>query len=284
MSRPTQIFSEQYQKGEMFKRLHTESGPFVIPNPWDKGTAKMMEAAGFKALATTSAGLAFSLGKLDRFSSVSVEETLNNTRDIVSASSLPVSVDLEDGFGKTYQEIQKTYLAAAEAGAVGGSIEDYSGNPASPILEFSLAVERVEAAADAVRKMSIPFTLTARAENFLYGVTDLQDTISRLKTFAAAGADVLYAPALPDAESIRAVCQSVNCPVNVLLGSGNTLSVQELFNLGVTRVSLGSTLSRAAFGGFIRALQEVQESGSCDFLKEAVSYSEMNQHMQKSLY
>lgn len=273
--------SSQYKKGDVFKRLHTESGPFVMPNPWDKGTAKIMEAAGFKALATTSAGLAFSLGKLDRFSSVSLEETLINVRDIVTASSLPVSVDLEDGFGQTTDEIKHTYLATAAAGAVGGSIEDYSGKSDQPIMGLSQAVERVEAAVDAVREMDIPFTLTARAENFLYGVKDLQDTIQRLKAFAAAGADVLYAPALPDAESIKAVCKAVDRPVNVLLGSGNTLSVQQLFDLGVTRVSLGSTLSRAAFGGFIRALKEVQEAGTCHYLKDAVGYAEMNKMMNE---
>lgn len=264
--------SGQYQKAERFKKLHTAGSSFVMPNPWDRGTAILMQNAGFKAIGTTSAGLAFSLGKLDRAQSVTLEETLENARDLVEATQLPVSIDLEDGFGESADAIMQTIRAAANSGAVGGSIEDYSSDLAHPIRDFAISVARVEAAVEAAKRLPFPFTVTARAENFLYGVHDLKDTIARLKAYRDAGADVLYAPALPDAESIKAVCLAIDAPVNVLLGAGNRLSVTELFALGVTRVSLGSALSRAALGGFVTALQELQQHGTCQFLDRAVGY------------
>ncbi|MDC9623280.1 isocitrate lyase/PEP mutase family protein [Xenorhabdus aichiensis] len=266
------VLDRRIQKGEAFKRLHTKGSSFIMPNPWDRGTAILMENAGFKALGTTSAGLAFTLGKLDRSMAVTRQETLDNAQFIVSATELPVSIDLEDGFGEHPDDIKKTILDAAACGAVGGSIEDYSGNRQFPIYDLSTSISRVEAAVDTVKQLPFPFTLTARAENYLYGVHDLKDTIARLKAYERAGADVLYAPALPDAESILAVCRAINTPVNVLLGAGNRLSVDELFSLGVTRVSLGSALSRAALGGFVRALQELQQQGSCNFLDHAIGY------------
>ncbi|WP_232100107.1 isocitrate lyase/PEP mutase family protein [Lonsdalea populi] len=243
-----------------------------MPNPWDRGTAILMEKAGFHALGTTSAGLAFSLGKLDRTAAVTLPETLENASQIVSVTSLPLSIDLEDGFAADADGIAHNIRAVAATGAVGCSIEDYSGDKQQPIRDFSTSLMRVEAAVDAARNLPFPFTLTARAENFLYGVRDLHDTIFRLKAWEKAGADVVYAPALPDAESIKAVCSAVNVPVNVLLGAGNRLTVAELFALGVSRVSLGSALSRAALGGFFSALQELQQSGSCAFLDGAVGY------------
>ncbi|MFI8417138.1 isocitrate lyase/PEP mutase family protein [Serratia sp. NPDC078593] len=264
-------FSQQ-QKAAQFKQLHTHGTPFVMPNPWDRGTAILMQNAGFKALGTTSAGLAFSLGKLDRADSVTRDETLDNARTLVEVTQLPVSIDLEDGFGESHDAIRQTILAAAATGAVGGSIEDYTGNAEHPIRDFASAVARVEAAVEAAKSLPFAFTVTARAENYLYGIHDLKDTIARLKAFRDAGADVLYAPALPDADAIKAVCLAVDAPVNVLLGAGNRLSVPELFALGVTRVSLGSALSRAALGGFVSALQELQQHGTCQFLDRAVGY------------
>lgn len=262
----------QYEKAERFKKLHTDGTPFVMPNPWDRGTAILMQNAGFKAIGTTSAGLAFSLGKLDRAQSVTLEETLENTRALVGVTQLPVSVDLEDGFGDDADAIMQTIRAAAESGAVGGSIEDYSSDLANPIRDFDASVARVAAAVAAAKRLPFPFTVTARAENYLYGVCDLKDTIARLKAYRDAGADVLYAPALPDADAIRTLCAAVDAPVNALLGAGNRLSVSELFALGVTRVSLGSALSRAALGGFVAGLRELKQHGTCHFLDHAVGY------------
>ncbi|WP_267443009.1 isocitrate lyase/PEP mutase family protein [Erwinia psidii] len=268
----SQLIAAQKIKGEKFKHLHIDGAPFVMPNPWDRGTAILMEKAGFRALGTTSAGLAFSLGKLDRTAAVTLSETLENASQIASISALPLSVDLEDGFAADADGIISNIRAAAATGAVGCSIEDYAGDGARPIRDFASSVMRVEAAVAAARGLPFPFTLTARAENFLYGVHDLQDTIARLKAYEKAGADVVYAPALPDAEAIKAVCRAVDVPVNVLLGAGNRLTVAELFALGVSRVSLGSALSRAALGGFFSALQELQHDGSCHFLDQAVGY------------
>ncbi|AXW85673.1 2-methylisocitrate lyase [Lonsdalea britannica] len=277
----SQFIKTQKLKGELFKRLHANGVPFVMPNPWDRGTAILMEKAGFIALGTTSAGLAFSLGKLDRTAAVTLEETLENASQIVSVTDLPLSVDLEDGFASDADGIISNIMAAAATGAVGCSIEDYSGDEQQPIRDFSTSLMRVEAAVEAARRLPFPFTLTARAENFLYGIHDLQDTIARLKAFEKAGADVVYAPALPDAESIKTVCRAVNVPVNVLLGAGNRLTVSELFALGVTRVSLGSALSRAALGGCFSALQELQQNGSCTFLDRSVGYFDVAKLLTK---
>ncbi|SDE02997.1 isocitrate lyase/PEP mutase family protein [Glycomyces harbinensis] len=267
--------SAQRRRGEAFARLHADDGPFVIPNPWDAGTAKILHTMGFSALATTSGGLASALGQVDRRAEVTLEDTLANARLIAAATPLPVTVDLEDGFGPSPESVADAIALAASTGAVGGSIEDATGRDDEPIRPFGESVERIAAAVEAARALDFPFTLTARAENFLYGRPDLDDTIARLEAFAEAGADVLYAPALPDAASIRSVCAAVDRPVNVLLGAGHRLTVPELFDLGVRRVSLGSSLSRVALGAFKRAAEELLAKGTCEFNRDALSMADM---------
>ncbi len=278
MSRlPTQL-----EKALAFQALHHRAGAFVIPNPWDAGTARLLASLGFEALATTSAGLAFSLGKPDGEGQVSRDETLANAASIVAAVDLPVSADLENGFGDSPDQAAATIQLAASVGLVGGSIEDATGDAARPIYEFSHAVERVSAAVEAARSLPFPFMLTARAENFLHGRPDLDDTIRRLQAFEKAGASVLYAPGLPDLDSVRAVCRAVSKPVNALAGIGADIPfpVKALEEAGVKRISLGSSLSRAALGGFLRAAQEIADSGTFDFLKEAVPYATVNARMK----
>lgn len=248
-----------------------------MPNPWDAGTARVLTGVGFAALATTSAGLAHSLGRADGANLVGRDETLANARSIVEATPLPVSADLESGFGRTPDEVAATIRLAAEAGLVGGSIEDATGRADEPVHPFEAAVDRVAAAVEAAKALDFPFTLTARAENFLYGRPDLRDTIRRLQAFEAAGADVLYAPGLPDADAIRAVCSSVGRPVNVLTGgAGPRLSVAELSDLGVRRISLGSALSRAALGALVRAAEEIRDHGTFGFSADALPYAQAN--------
>jgi len=251
---------------------------FVIPNPWDAGSAKLLESLGFEALATTSAGYAFSLGRPDGAAAIGRDETLANARAIVDATSLPVSADLENGFGDDPQSCADTVRMAATAGLVGGSIEDATGRSGDPIYPFALAVERVAAAVAAARALPFPFILTARAENLITGRPDLDDTMRRLEAFAAAGADVLYAPGLTTRDAISAVVRAVAPkPVNVVMGlSGTTFSLAELGDLGVKRVSLGSSLARAAFGAVLRASREVRDAGTFTFSREAMSYSELN--------
>lgn len=268
----------QVTRGETFKELHERPGIFAIPNPWDVGSAKILASLGFEALATTSAGLAFSLGKPDGDGAISRAETLGNIRVIVEATSLPVAADLENGFGDDPETCSETIRLGAEAGLVGGSIEDATGRPEDPIYPFDLAVERVRAAVKAARGLSFPFMLTARAENFLHGRPDLKDTIRRLEAFADAGADVLYAPGLKTREEISAVVKAVAPkPVNVVAGlTGEGFSLDELAELGVKRVSLGSTLARAAYGAFLHAAEEIRRQGSFTFAKEAVPYVKLN--------
>lgn len=242
---------------EKTRDLHQGPGMLVLPNPWDAGSAKMLASLGFDALATTSAGLAFSLGRRDAEGAVSRTEALENARAIVAATDLPVAADLENGYGDAPQDCATTIRLAAEAGLVGGSIEDASGRAGQPIYEFSAALERVAAAVEAARALPFPFTLCARAENFLHGREDLDDTLRRLRAYADAGADVLYAPGLNRREQIVAVLEAVAPkPVNVLVGSPRLeLSLDELEALGVKRVSLGSNLARVAFGAFHQAAQ-----------------------------
>jgi 2-methylisocitrate lyase-like PEP mutase family enzyme len=268
----------QQIKAQSFRKLHEREGIFIVPNPWDAGSAKMLAHLGFEALATTSAGLAFSLGKADGQRAVSREETLSNARIVVAATDLPVSADLENGFGDEPEVCAETILLAAGAGLAGGSIEDATGRPADPIYPFELAVERVKAAVRAARSLSFPFTLTARAENLINGRPDLADTIRRLEAFAEAGADVLYAPGLKTPDEIRAVVRAVAPrPVNVILGLGpTTLSVGELAGLGVKRVSVGSALARAAYGSFWRAAEEIYQKGTCAFAGDTVPYATIN--------
>jgi 2-methylisocitrate lyase-like PEP mutase family enzyme len=272
------------ERAERFKQLHERPGLFMIPNPWDAGSAKMLAALGFEALATTSAGLAWVLGKPDGEGVVTREESMRNAREIVGATGLPVAADLENGYGEAPEECATTILQAAEAGLVGGSIEDTTGNPDDPIIPFMLAVERVKAAAKAARSLPFPFMLAARAENLIYGRPDLPDTIRRLVAFAEAGADVLYAPGLKTREEVSAVVRAVAPkPVNVLVGTAAiTLSLAELEDLGVRRVSLGSALARVAYGALLEAATGMKKKADLGFVGSTVSYSVLNSMLKKS--
>jgi len=271
--------SSQAIRAQAFKSLHERPGAFVIPNPWDAGSAKLLAALGFEALATTSAGLAFALGRPDGEGAISRTDTLENARAIVEATSLPVAADLENGFADDPQACAETILHAAAVGLVGGSIEDASGRVDKPIYPFELAVERVRAAAAAAHDLPFPFLLTARAENFLHGRADLTDTLRRLEAYAEAGADVLYAPGLRSRAEIAAVVRAVAPkPVNVLMGlSGVTLSLAELADLGVKRVSVGSSLARAAYGEFYRAAQEIRRQGTFAYAEAAMPFAQLNE-------
>ncbi|MBU1329589.1 MAG: isocitrate lyase/phosphoenolpyruvate mutase family protein [Gammaproteobacteria bacterium] len=269
---------DQIQRGETFRALHQGDDLLVLPNPWDAGSAKMLAALGYQALATTSAGLAFSLGRRDAEGAVSREETLANARAIIEATPLPVAADLENGYGDTPEQCAETIRLAASIGLVGGSIEDASGQLAAPIYPFELAVERVRAAVEAARDLPFPFTFAARAENFLHGRPDLDDTIKRLVAFAEAGADVLYAPGLTTREQIRAVVEAVAPrPVNVLVGSAALqLSLDELAELGVKRVSLGSNFARVAYGAFFAAADELINQRSLTATGRAMVFERIN--------
>lgn len=272
--------AEQQAKFERFKALHQRDDAFVIPNPWDAGSARILTSLGFEALATTSAGYAFSKGKRDSFASLTRSEILDNAAEIVGATDLPVSADLEDGFGAAPEICAETIRLACEVGLVGGSIEDATGDPARPIYDLSHSVERVQAAAEAAR--TLPFLLTARAENFLWGRPDLDDTIKRLLAFSAAGADVLYAPGLPDIDAIRTVCAAVDKPVNVVMGlKGPRYSVAELSAAGVRRVSVGGSLARAALGALLRAAEEVKLSGTFTYAADAIPAAALSRLMSQ---
>jgi 2-methylisocitrate lyase-like PEP mutase family enzyme len=264
----------QSELAHVFRSLHHQTGAFVIPNPWDAGSARLLAAAGFKALATTSAGFAFTLGRRD--GAVTRTEKLHHIRDLVAAVDLPIAADLENGFGDAPEIAAETIRLGADAGLVGGSIEDSSGNPAHPIYDFNHAVERVAAAVEAARSLTFPFTLTARAENFLHGRPDLDDTIKRLQAFERAGADVLFAPGLADLDMIKTVCSSVTRPVNVVMTLPlSKLTHAELAGAGVKRISLGAGLSRAAFGAVQRAAREITDHGRFTFLNDAMPGNEL---------
>jgi 2-methylisocitrate lyase-like PEP mutase family enzyme len=270
----------QAEKASAFRALHERENAFIIPNPWDIGTARLLEHLGFEALATTSAGYAFSLGQRDY--NLGRDDTLAHAGSIVSATDLPVSADLENGFGDDPETAAETIRLAAAAGLAGGSIEDSTARSSDPIYRFEKAVERVRAAVEAARSLPFPFTLTARAENFLWGRLDLADTIKRLRAYQDAGADVLYAPGLTSKEDIAAVVKAVDRPVNVVMGlKGAQLSLAELSAIGVKRVSVGSALSRAALGAFLRAAREMREHGTFTFADDAVSYSEISAMFEK---
>jgi len=265
----------QGEKARVFRALHERKEAFIIPNPWDAGTARILAHLGFEALATTSMGYAFSLGQRD--GTLSRDQALAGASAIVNATNLPVSADLENGFGDTPEDAAETIRLAAAAGLVGGSIEDATGRPDNPIYGFEESVERLRAAMEAARALPFPFTVTARAENYLHGRPDLVDTIRRLQAYQEAGADVLYAPGLASREDIAAVVASVDRPVNVVMGlQGVQLSLAELSAIGVRRVSVGSSLNRTAFGAFLRAAREMRESGSFTFAKEAASSRELS--------
>lgn len=267
--------TSQHERAVAFATLH-QSGTFVVPNPWDAGTARILTAYGFPALATTSAGLAFALGRQDGANLVSRTETLANAAQIAAATHLPVSADLENG-GPAVADIAMTIREAAASGLVGGSIEDATGLPGAPIFSLAEAVERITAAVHAARDLPFPFTLTARAENYLYGRADLRDTITRLNAYAEAGADVVYAPGLPDAEAVRAVCAAVDRPVN-LLAAGFVLnhSVEEIAQWGVRRISLGSAMARTALGALVAGARELAQCGTFGFATHAIPYREAN--------
>lgn len=267
--------AEVIARAERFAALHRPGQPLVLPNPWDVGTARVLTALGFAALATTSAGFAFSLGRKD--GAISRDEALDHAADIIAATDLPVAADLENGFGPRPEDAAETIRRAGAIGLAGASIEDASGDADAPIYDRGLARERIVAAVEAARGLGRPFMLTARAENFLHGRPDLDDTLARLADFEAAGADVLYAPGLGKIEDIRRVCASVKLPVNVLGGGAHTVS--DLAAAGAARVSLGSALALAAWGGFMRAARELKDKGSFGFKAEAAGYGEISGFM-----
>lgn len=266
--------ASQMEKGRLFRWLHEREGAFIMPNPWDAGTARLLASLGFEALATTSAGYAFSVGQPDN--TIGRDAMLAHVADMSSATELPVSGDLENGYGDTPSAVAETFRLAGATGLVGGSIEDATGDPSRPIYDEEFATERVRAASEAAHALPFTFTLTARAENYLLGRPDLNNTIKRLQLYQQAGADVLYAPGLTSKQEIAAVVSSVDRPVNVLLGPRPPqLSLSELAALGVKRVSVGSALSRAALGAFLRAAREMQDQGTFSFAQECVSYQEI---------
>jgi 2-methylisocitrate lyase-like PEP mutase family enzyme len=263
------------EKGRAFRALHERDRAFIIPNPWDAGTARLLAVLGFQALATTSAGYAFSVGRPDN--SIGRDEMLRHAAAIAAATDLPVSVDLENGYGDAPDDVAATIARVAGTGAVGASIEDFTGRRDRPIYDHELAVDRIRAASEVAHALPFPFTLTARAENFLVGRHDLDDTIRRLQAYQSAGADVLYAPGLPTRDAIAAVVRAVDRPVNVVMGlQGPRLSVADLSALGVRRVSVGSALSRAALGALLRAAREMREQGTFAFADDAVSYRDVS--------
>jgi 2-methylisocitrate lyase-like PEP mutase family enzyme len=265
----------QLEKAELFRSLHHRDHAFIIPNPWDIGSARILAHLGFEALATTSMGFAFSTGKLD--GSVDREQVIAHIATIAAATGLPVNADLENGFGDDPETAVETIRLAAAAGAVGGSIEDFTGREDAPIYSLDHAVARVRAAAEAAHSLPFPFTLTARAENYLHGRADITDTIARLQAYQQAGADVLYAPGLATKEDIAAVVRLVDRPVNVVMGlRGVQLGLTELSQMGVKRVSVGSTLARAALGALLRAAREMRERGTFDFAKNAAGTQEIS--------
>ncbi|HUI62249.1 MAG TPA: isocitrate lyase/phosphoenolpyruvate mutase family protein [Steroidobacteraceae bacterium] len=260
----------QSDRAQRFRALHQQPGAFVIPNVWDGASARVMAGLGFEALATSSSAAAATLARLD--GELTRDEALDHARAVVTASTLPVSGDLEQGFGERPEVVAETIRRAAATGLVGGSIEDASGNERTPIYEHALAVERITAAVEAARKLPFPFTLTARAENYLHGRADLDDTVRRLQAFERAGADVLFAPGLPDLAAVRTVCQSLSKPVNFMVGiRGRSFSVAELSAAGVRRISLSTSLYRAAITGLYAAAREVRESGTFAYLETIMS-------------
>ncbi|MGH2701512.1 MAG: isocitrate lyase/PEP mutase family protein [Actinomycetota bacterium] len=253
----------QEHKAAAFRALH-EGDAFIIPNPWDAGSAKIMEALGFKALATTSSGFAFTLGRLD--GATTLDEVIEHVGKLDRSTSLPVSVDLENGYGPTPEDAAAALVRAAEAGAVGGSIEDWDAEDG--IYELAHAVERIVAASEAARRLSFPFMLTARAENHIRGNPDLDDTITRLQAYDRAGADVLYAPGLRSGAEIRAVCEATTKPVNVLAHKG--LSMSEIVDAGAKRVSVGGALSWVAAGAMATAAEKIRDEGDFSVLDAPV--------------
>ena len=266
----------QAEKAAAFRALHARPGAFIIPNPWDAGTARILAALGFEALATTSLGLANALGRPDGANAVSRDEVLANCRAIAGATDLPVNADLENGYAHEPRAAAEMIRLAAEAGVVGGSIEDATGEPDRPIYDFNLAVERVQAAVEVARSLPVPFMLTARAENLLHGRLDLDDTIGRLQAFDKAGADVLYAPGVRDLPTIRTVASSVSKPLNVVMSAADPgLTAAQLAEAGVKRISVGGALSRLALAAFIEGAREMKDAGGFTWVRRTVPSKEL---------
>jgi len=269
----------QDEKATRFRALHDGPGAFIIPNPWDAGSARILAGLGFQALATSSAASASAIGRKD--GGLTRDQALEHGRLIVDATDLPVSADLENGFGDAPEFVAETVRLAAGVGLVGCTIEDTTGNPDSPLYEDRLAVERIAAAAQAARALPFPFVLAARAHNLLFAAPNLDDTIRRLQAFEKAGADVLFAPGLPDLAAVRAVCAAVSKPVNFMVGiKGKSFSVAELVAAGVRRISLATSLYRAAMTGLLDAAREVRDMGQFGFLDRSVTTPEINKLMR----
>ncbi len=264
----------QQEKARRFRALHDAPGAFLIPNPWDTGSALLLAGLGFPALATSSAASAIAIGRRD--GALTRELALNHARAIVAATDLPVSADLENGFGDAPEAVAETVRLAAEAGLVGCTIEDSTGDPGRPLFDTALAVERIAAAAEAARALPFPFLLTARAHSLLFPGGSLDETIRRSQAFERAGADVLFAPGLPDIAAVRALCQAVSRPVNFMAGiPRKSFPVAELADAGVKRISLATSLYRAAMGGLLDAAREVQQTGRFDFIERCVTTPEL---------
>ncbi len=269
----------QHEKAQRFQSLHNAARAFVIANPWDAGSARILAGLGYLALTTSSGASAAILGRLD--GQVSRDEALGQIRDIVAATDLPVAADLEKGFGDSPEIVAQTIRLAADAGLVGGSIEDATGDKAKPLFELNHAIERIAAAAQAARALPFPFMLTARSENFLRGNPSLDDTIKRLQAFERAGADVLFAPGLPTLDAVRTVCSSLSKPFNFMVGiRGKSFTVAELEAAGVRRISLATSLYRAAMSGLVNAAREAKDQGTFGFLDHSLTTPELNAFMK----
>src|SRR5476649_2715935 len=263
----------QIEKGQKFRALHAAPGIIVMPNPWDAGTAKLLQSLGFEALATTSLGMSNALGRVDGEGSVSRAELIENCRVIAGATDLPVNADLENGYADDPKEAASILRDAAEAGIVGGSIEDWSGEK---IYDFNHAVERVAAGVEMARSLPVPFTFVARAENLIRGRPDMEDTIKRLQAFEKAGADVLYAPGLRDLASMKLVASSVSRPINVVMSAGDPdLSAAEMEAVGVKRISVGGALSRLALAGFLKGAREMKDKGGFTWMRDTIATKDL---------
>jgi 2-methylisocitrate lyase-like PEP mutase family enzyme len=268
----------QADKVARFRALHESPGTWIIANPWDGASARILAASGFKALATSSGAVAATLGRRDH--QLSRDDVLAHCRTIVAATDLPVSADLENGFGDSPEQVAETIRLAASTGLVGGSIEDSTGREHAPLYSLDEAVDRVAAAVDAARGTPCGFVVTARAENFLHGKADLADTIRRLQAFERAGADVLFAPGLPDLAAVRTVCAAVSKPVNFMIGlAGRSFSVAELAACGVRRISLAASLYRAALSGLVAALREIREQGTFGYVESSLTSRELTTYL-----
>jgi 2-methylisocitrate lyase-like PEP mutase family enzyme len=264
------------EKAAAFRALHERPGAFMIPNPWDAGTARLLASLGFEALATTSLGLANSLGRVDGTNGVSRAQVIENCRVIAAATDLPVNADLENGYAHEPRDAAEIIRLAAAAGISGGSIEDATGETEKPIYDFQHAVERVQAAVEVARALPVPFMLTARAENLLHGRLDLDDTIRRLQAFEKAGADVLYAPGVRDLATIQTVVAAVSKPVNVVMSAADPdLTVAQLAGVGVKRISVGGALSRLALAAFMKGAREMAERGGFTWMRDTVPTKEL---------